>query len=97
MVTRSRLGEHWVAAIAPVKIMRAWFLATFGGVADGYLPVKLAGVDSNATDGSTMTSNPLGAAVGDDVTAMLDGVGNETTHAEGVVAHHSHIAARQHA
>jgi hypothetical protein len=35
--------------------------------------------------------------VGDDVTAMLDGVGNETTHAEGVVAHHSHIAARQHA
>lgn len=51
-------------------------------------PVELAGIDDDATDGSTVTTNPLGGRVDDDISTVLDGADEVTAGAEGVVDNH---------
>jgi hypothetical protein len=48
-------------------------------------PVEVATVDDDTTHGGTVTTNPLGEGVGDDVGTELDGALDVTTHTEGVV------------
>lgn len=49
------------------------------------LPVEFAAVDNNTSDGGSVTANPFGCAVHDDVGAMVDGTDEVSTNAECVV------------
>ena len=48
-------------------------------------PVKFPGVDDNATNRCSMTTDPLGRAMHDNIRTELDGLNNVATSPEGVV------------
>lgn len=48
-------------------------------------PVELARIDDDSTDGRSVTSNPLGSRLDNDVRTELDGANQVASTAEGVL------------
>lgn len=48
-------------------------------------PIKFTAVNNNAANGGSMTTNPLGCAVDDDVSTVVDGAEEVTASSESVV------------